>query len=165
MGYNNYGELGIPDIIFQVDPIKITFFEEKNLKPIKVCAGGRHTLVLCDNDRIYAFGDNSDGQCTGNEEQVKIPIKIKSFGRNRIIDIFCGYDYSVALTDEGEVYVWGHVDFLNMSGSHFTSNEYKPKIIPYLKDKHISYIGTGFQQLALATSYYESSLVFKHLNS
>ena len=70
------------------------FFDEKNLSKIsKIAVGARHSLVLLKDGDLYAFGDNSDGQCTGFSTRYAIPTKIIFDQKEKIVDIFCGYNH------------------------------------------------------------------------
>jgi alpha-tubulin suppressor-like RCC1 family protein len=57
-GDGTYGELGIQENLPIEKPVKIPFFEDKNI--VKVTAGARHTLALDYEGNIYAIGDNSE---------------------------------------------------------------------------------------------------------
>lgn len=78
-------------------------------KPIKVVCGGNHTLVLFENGDIFSCGDNEFGQ-TGHPEGIPaIPVftKVASMP-HKYIDISCGWDYSLLLTDQNELYACGN---------------------------------------------------------
>ena len=63
----------------------------------KIAVGARHSLVLLKDGNLYAFGDNSDGQCTGFCTRYTTPTKIIFDKKERIIDIFCGYNHCMIL--------------------------------------------------------------------
>lgn len=98
VGDNTYGEIGIEDSI-NTDKVKeVKYFEEKNLSKIsKIAVGSRHSLVLLKDGDLYAFGDNSDGQCTGFSTRYAIPTKIIFDQKEKIVDIFCGYNHCMIL--------------------------------------------------------------------
>ncbi len=58
----------------------------------KIATGARHSLVLLKNGELYAFGDNSDGQCTGYTTRYPTPVKINFDNREKIIDVYSGYN-------------------------------------------------------------------------
>ena len=59
-GYNYYNQCGISNRQDQSRPVEIPFFKNT---PLKILAtGGLHTLVLSNNNLLYAIGDNNNGQ-------------------------------------------------------------------------------------------------------
>jgi alpha-tubulin suppressor-like RCC1 family protein len=58
----------------------------------KIATGARHSLVLLKNGDLYAFGDNSDGQCTGYTTRFTTPNKINFENKEKIIDVYSGYN-------------------------------------------------------------------------
>ncbi len=159
MGDNEYGELGLSDTKFHKDPVKITFFEENHIGIKKVTTGSRHSIILGDNNKLYAFGDNSENQCAGNCANYHQPTKVKFLGKDKIVDVYAGYNHSVALTDKGDVFTWGDTSSGKLGYITGLSTQSIPKVIPYLKCKNISLISTGPIQTALVTSNYDQSLL------
>ncbi|KAG6576447.1 Transcription factor [Phytophthora cinnamomi] len=79
-----------------------------------VACGGQHTLVLLQDGRLFAMGDNEFGQLgvkrgeTPEENCVDVPVHVAVFGSDKTIkQIGCGDEFSMALTATGEVYSWG----------------------------------------------------------
>jgi alpha-tubulin suppressor-like RCC1 family protein len=159
LGDNEYGELGVEKLKYSSQPVKVDFFEKKEEKIKKVCAGGRHSLVLTENFKVYAFGDNSEGQCTGFDPAYFNPIKIKFPGKPKIIDIHSSYNHSIALTTSGEVFSWGDTSEGKLGYVTGVSTQKIPKSIPFLNSKNISKLFCGPMQTAILTSTFENSLV------
>lgn len=75
VGDNTYGELGFSrEITYKQNPSIIPFF--RNLKVIDLAAGARHSLILEENGKIYAFGDNCEFQCGIDQMRTYEPIEI-----------------------------------------------------------------------------------------
>ncbi len=56
---------------------------------------------------MYATGGNTFGQLgTGTKKNTNIPTRLKEFERVKVVKVSCGH-HSAALTDKGEVYIWG----------------------------------------------------------
>lgn len=92
----------VPPQVFKNDVVKF------------VACGGQHTLVLLQDGRLFAMGENEFGQLgvkrgeTSEENCVSTPVHVAAFGSDKSIkQIGCGDDFSVALTPTGEVYSWG----------------------------------------------------------
>jgi hypothetical protein len=77
-------------------------------KIISITCGGTHVAVLTESGNVYMCGKNNRGQL-GNEtineseifRQIKFPPEIK------IMDVSCGYNYTVILTQQKDIYVFG----------------------------------------------------------
>jgi alpha-tubulin suppressor-like RCC1 family protein len=73
---------------------------------IKIRSGNHHTLALTGDGKVYAWGDNDDGQCgTGNKVDVRVPTLIP--GLSNVVDIAAAQSFSLALTSDGVIYSWG----------------------------------------------------------
>ena len=87
-------------------------------KVIQVCGGSGHTLALTQRGHVYSMGCNNygqlglgaDHQLSNNNNDRKTPFQIDPvhFDYEKIIQICCGYFYSMALTQNGNVYSWGN---------------------------------------------------------
>ena len=109
MGNNEYGELGV--ITNDKNNFhKVNFFKDKKIK--KISTGYRHTLVLCEDGILYAFGENSFGQCFGKELKCEPNIINVANINENIINCFAGADYSLLITESNIIYTWGNCDFI-----------------------------------------------------
>jgi alpha-tubulin suppressor-like RCC1 family protein len=75
---------------------------------IKCDTGALHSLLLTDQGRVYSWGRGPDGQMGHDckKELVK-PTMISKLLQHNVVDISAGLDYSLALTDKNELFVWG----------------------------------------------------------
>uniref|UniRef100_K3WH42 PHD-type domain-containing protein n=1 Tax=Globisporangium ultimum (strain ATCC 200006 / CBS 805.95 / DAOM BR144) TaxID=431595 RepID=K3WH42_GLOUD len=84
----------------------------------QVACGGQHTLVLLQDGRLFGMGDNTNGQLgvkvdsdsDSESKSIELPVHITHFSSSmtgKLAQIACGDEYSVALTDGGDVYSWG----------------------------------------------------------
>ncbi|VDD93017.1 unnamed protein product [Enterobius vermicularis] len=104
--------------IFREDRTEI-FSENRNINvevlqigsKDKVCemsSGKDHVLLLSVAGEVYSFGTGSRGELGhGSLQNESFPVLLDSLQPLRIVQISCGSWYSVALTDGGDVYVWG----------------------------------------------------------
>ncbi|XP_018311637.1 RCC1 and BTB domain-containing protein 1 [Mycetomoellerius zeteki] len=113
LGINHFGCLGTGDCISTLHPKKIEVLCTKDIKTF-ACGGGPHVLALTVGGEIYSWGYNLYGQVGNSWNEsittpalVNIPIQEGDQGPKRIVDIACGCNHSIALTESGEVYAWG----------------------------------------------------------
>lgn len=95
IGDNTYGELGLSSTMNAETFTKIDLNINNPIR--KVTTGARHSMILLSNGDLFAFGDNSEGQCTGNNTRYVNPIKIELDAREKIVDIFSGYNHNIIL--------------------------------------------------------------------
>jgi alpha-tubulin suppressor-like RCC1 family protein len=127
----------------------------------KVSVGSRHTMVLTSNNKVYCFGDNSDGQCSGFTQSNRTPTKVKFLGKQKIVDIAAGETHSLALSENGELFSWGDCSFDKLGYHENQSNQRTARPVPFIKGRNISMILAGPQQSVVITSSYEESKVNK----
>src|SRR5437868_1140442 len=69
----------------------------------------RNVLFVTDDNHVYAFGKNENGECgCGHKIEVESPIIINELNGIQVIDIQFGSDFVIALTRSGDVYSWGN---------------------------------------------------------
>ncbi len=105
-GDNQHRQLGQPhtDRIFEL--IKLNDFP---LKAIKVASGNDHSLILTDDDKIYACGNNIEGNLgLGHTYSSDSFLQVHGMGNHKVKQIAAGR-HSAAITDDGRLYVWGPV--------------------------------------------------------
>lgn len=84
---------------------------------VGVAAGDRHALFITESGAVFGCGENYYGQLgmgPGDDTQTpyKEPVLIPVFNEKEIIvrDICCGDSHSLALTEDHQVFAWGHKD-------------------------------------------------------
>ena len=113
-GANNYGQLGTGTKCEQIDkPVKILPPSSCTLDQsrFQIAGGGGHTL-LSDTTRLFGAGWNNKGQLgiPNNFDDVENFEEIKVEGNNEekeIKKLACGWDFSVLLYKDGNVFVCG----------------------------------------------------------
>ena len=106
-GATEAGQCGTGVRFPQLIPAIISIEEEC----CNVACGVFHTLVLTRKGRVYAMGGNSFGQLgIGNRRSQSSPVLINYLEGKFIKQIACG-NFSAALSDRGDLYVWGTGSF------------------------------------------------------
>jgi len=86
--------------------------EEFHGNVTKVSMGPQHSAAITEDGSLYTFGYDRYGNLGLNITGglVMKPTLVSFFKTNnqRVIDVACGKDHTVALTEGGDVYTWGH---------------------------------------------------------
>ena len=109
-GEAEYGQLGVGYVsVKEYRPARAKF---RDLDPgdyvTKVACGAHHTAYLTRYKQVYATGANNLGQLgiDSLESQVNSPVRVEAMSDKSVRDITCG-ESSFAITEQGEMYVWG----------------------------------------------------------
>ena len=75
----------------------------------QITCGSNHNLVLTSAGQVFAWGCNLFCQLGlgHREDSVKRPTLVKKLAHSFIIQVCCGGNHSLALTNDGKVYAWG----------------------------------------------------------
>mmetsp|Transcript_6937 Transcript_6937/g.12618 ORF Transcript_6937/g.12618 Transcript_6937/m.12618 type:complete len:430 (+) Transcript_6937:3155-4444(+) len=162
-GDNTYGELGLPKVRKAETPIKVP-----NLSGIiDIAAGARHVIALDFEGVIYAFGDNSEGQCA-NEDTVKrgfTTVIAKSLMGTENLQakyVFASESQSALVSTSGEFLVWGD-NSQGKLGSVQTSIT-RPTLVESFINKKLSAVGLGQQFAVVVTGPTGAALQLKKKN-
>ena len=133
-------------------PKKVEFFTKKGLHVIKVSCGGYHTIAMDENYQLYGFGKGIFGQCGyGKGEDTDIPQKIIfNDNENKIIDIKCGGEHTIFLSNNGRVYACGH-GYYGQLGLGNNKNVKSPILVHSLSNKNVLEIAAGWSHTLVLT--------------
>jgi len=83
---------------------------QKSVK--QVSCGNLHTICVTENNEVYVWGGSSNGVLgLEGREDVPLPKQLEFFSGKEIAKVGAGYNYSLVLTKDGELYTWGNNDF------------------------------------------------------
>lgn len=72
-----------------------------------IAAGGYHSLAVCNDGTVNAWGRNANGQLgNGNNTNSNVPVEVSYLHRD--IAAAGGRDHSLALRNDGTVWSWGY---------------------------------------------------------
>ena len=109
LGSNMFGELSQGDFE-QRDEATPILFDGSPLKAKYISTGGRHSLTIGLDDKVWSFGANGEGQLgIGHDEETKGPICL---GMEAIL-VSAGLFHSALIDPEGCVWIWGQ----NLNGN------------------------------------------------
>ncbi|CAG9855374.1 unnamed protein product [Phyllotreta striolata] len=119
-GINTDSQIGYHEVrtghpletIFVPQPIHLPFKNPESARVTKLAAGRAHLLVLTD-EGLFTLGNNSFGQCgrrvvpDENYGMSNYIHHIENIDGKKIVDVECGQDHSLAVTEDGGVYSCG----------------------------------------------------------
>ena len=102
-GDNGQGQLGDETYLSRTSPIQVSGLTDI----IDIAGGGYHALALKEDGSVWCWGRNIEGQLgDGNTASAqKTPVQV--FGLNNVTSISGGNYHTVALKDNGTVWIWG----------------------------------------------------------
>ena len=122
IGFNYFGALGLGH---ERHVSEYTLIEELCDQNIEEFFGGKcYMFARNDKNQIYSWGyndryewvnENSEDDEERSEECLK-PKRIIFFENKNIIEISCGYDHFLGLTEDGIIYGWGN-NYFGQTGS------------------------------------------------
>ncbi|CAN8252045.1 unnamed protein product [Cochlearia groenlandica] len=106
-GANSNYELGRGDNLGGWEPMPVPSLE--SVRITQIACGGYHTLALTEEGKVLSWGHGGHGQL-GNSSlrNQKIPTEIEALADKKIVFIACGGSSSAAITDGGELWMWGN---------------------------------------------------------
>ncbi|KAK4765835.1 hypothetical protein SAY87_007477 [Trapa incisa] len=81
----------------------------ENVRINQLACGGYHSLALTDDGKVLSWGHGGHGQlghCSIQSQ--KEPLVVETLANERVVSIACGGSSSAAVTDKGNLYMWGN---------------------------------------------------------
>ncbi|XP_046333895.2 X-linked retinitis pigmentosa GTPase regulator-like isoform X3 [Haliotis rufescens] len=146
-GTNNWGQLGLPDVKTANKPSCIKSLKTEKLK--LVACGRNHSIIATESGKLFTFGANGEGQL-GIEDinDANIPRHIDSLDAVPYSMLGAGVEHSVALTEDGRVFVWGGGGEGQLGLGHDTEVP-TPRELPF--EENVVCIACGYYHTALVT--------------
>lgn len=137
LGHSNEKSVKTPKLISSICDIHI----------VHVCAGSNHSMLITEDGKMYAFGNNWDGQCGLGKQmkEVSTPTIVKMPDSIFVSYAECGSNVSVILSSNGTVFSCGY-----SSNNGHGYIVYKANAIKALETEVISSLAVGnFHTLCL----------------
>lgn len=89
----------------------VTWPESKHAYPVQVAVGSKHALLLTDEGIVYSWGGTNVsgqlGRLANAPEKQRMPSPITVLKEKVVVQVACGMDHCLALTQEGVLFAWG----------------------------------------------------------
>lgn len=141
---------------FETSPKKVVLYVEKakdghvtpleDVKIVEFSCGYNHTVAIDSKNRAFSWGFGGIGRLGHAEQKDEmVPRLIKFFDiqSRKVLRCFCGYSYSLVITDIGTLYMFGQ------NKKTGEANMY-PKPVQDLAGWNITSIGTGNSSIVIS---------------
>ncbi|XP_034851336.1 secretion-regulating guanine nucleotide exchange factor isoform X1 [Mirounga leonina] len=156
-GANSYGQLGLGHKEDVLLPQQLNDF----CKPEcirRITGGGGHSAAVTDGGGLFVCGLNKDGQLgLGHTEDVLYFTACRSLLGCPIQQVACGWDFTIILTESGQVLSCGSNSFGQLGVPHGPGRCVVPQAIELLREKVVC-IAAGLRHALAATA---SGIVFQ----
>ncbi|KDO28393.1 hypothetical protein SPRG_06631 [Saprolegnia parasitica CBS 223.65] len=144
-GGNSYGQCGIGNENTSVwEPTKL------KLPPVATMAAGfQHALAVTTNGQVYGWGKGERGQLGFGTVNVSAPQHIVALREKNVVEVGAGFNHSVALTDAGEVFVWGKLLGADKYGRKTGEDQITPRLVQTAAP--VTHIKTSFFHTFMVT--------------
>jgi len=114
-GMGEYGRLGLGSTSDALIPTPVDSLVHEDIK--QIVSGQSHSLALTEDGRVYSWGKNDNGQLGTADSFMDMysmeafPTLLdasESFGGHKIKFLAAGKSRSAAVTEGGELFIWGH---------------------------------------------------------
>ncbi|XP_054381819.1 secretion-regulating guanine nucleotide exchange factor isoform X1 [Pongo abelii] len=156
-GANSYGQLGLGHKEDVLLPQQLNdFCKPRSIR--RITGGGGHSAVVTDGGDLFVCGLNKDGQLgLGHTEEIPYFTPCKSLFGCPIQQVACGWDFTIMLTENGQVLSCGSNSFGQLGVPHGPRRCVVPQAIELHKEKVVC-IAAGLRHALAATA---SGIVFQ----
>ncbi|XP_011141461.1 E3 ubiquitin-protein ligase HERC2 [Harpegnathos saltator] len=142
-GRGNYGRLGHGSNDDVTVPTLVTTLKGHMVVHVACGSGDSQTLCVTASGIVFSWGDGDYGKLgRGGSDGSKTPKIVDKLLDINVVRVFCGGQFSAALTARGEVYTWGKGDAYRLGHGNEEHVRY-PKLIESLRDKKIKDLSVG----------------------
>ncbi len=98
-GSNFYGQLGLGDVDDRSEPIQVLKFRDTKIKAVS--ASQSYTMVITEDEQLYAFGFNLHGQLGLDDRPslVELPTQIPRFRDMRVKAVSAGNNHTMVIAN------------------------------------------------------------------
>ena len=161
-GDNSFGQLGNNTVDNASLPVKVAGIDGAGFlsNAINIAAGDFHNLILLNNGKVLAFGNNEKGQLgNGNVGGILLtPAEVLFYDKvdtvKKVVDLDAGKNHSLVLLSNGSILSWGDNSSGQLGDSSFTDSS-EPIVVKGISGVELIAAGDNFNLVVLedATSW------------
>jgi alpha-tubulin suppressor-like RCC1 family protein len=163
-GYNYYGQLGDQSTANRLIPVAVksaSFTPLYRKTVIAVAAGSHHSLALCSDGTVAAWGSNTYGELGTSAPSPGgpyVPVQVSTnsgsalYGKT-VVGIAAGGMHNLALCSDGTVAAWGYNSFGQLGDNGASGLQ---STLPVVVDTSTNSPLNGKTVVAIAAGYYHS---------
>ena len=116
-----------------------------------VAAGRQQTCAVSEQGELFSWGLGFEGALGhGTKQNEARPKLVDALHGHKVVDVSCGREFTLALTDAGELFSWGANDYGQLGQGHTVRYQRSPAKLASMR-KRVVAIATGeFHAAALA---------------
>lgn len=143
-GQGNWGRLGHGNCSDMLSPTVVSFLNGQTIVHVACGSGDSQTLCCTESGVVFSWGDGDYGKlgrggCDCSQTPKMIVDKLLDV---KVVKVYCGGQFSAALTAEGEVYTWGKGNAYRLGHGNENHVRY-PKLVEALKHKRVRDLTVG----------------------
>ncbi|CDR98093.1 regulator of chromosome condensation (RCC1), domain containing protein, putative [Babesia bigemina] len=151
-GYGGNGRLGIGNTRTQYTPKMVGSLDEHQVK--QAACGDTHSACIDSDGKVYTWGSSKGGKLgrrTSVDDAV-IPTLVEALGDTKVVQVACGAGVTLALTEEGCIYQWGHMLGCMSTSADVPKIAHVPQKVTEAGSKNV-YIAAGPYSCAAVNAY------------
>ncbi|XP_054270101.1 E3 ubiquitin-protein ligase HERC2 isoform X2 [Macrosteles quadrilineatus] len=150
-GRGNYGRLGHGSSEDVNLPTLVVGLKGQYIVDVACGSGDAQTLAVTDSGLVFSWGDGDYGKLgRGGSDGSKLPKLIDCLQGVEISRVYCGAQFSLALSSSGDIYAWGKGD--NFRLGHPSEEHVRfPKIVQAMKGKRVKQLAVGLVHVLALT--------------
>jgi len=102
-GANNYGQLGLGDLVSRTSPTQVGTDSDW----VRISTSGTSSLAIKSNGQLFGFGVNNDSYQLGLGDMVNRLVPSRIGTDSDWVDACIGWDQGVAIKSDGRMFAWG----------------------------------------------------------
>mmetsp|Transcript_15286 Transcript_15286/g.58156 ORF Transcript_15286/g.58156 Transcript_15286/m.58156 type:complete len:555 (+) Transcript_15286:766-2430(+) len=135
-GYNDRGQLGLGHRINTAKFQQVRTFADRRV--LQVVCGQQHTIARVESStgakestlsEVFVWGNGVLGQLglgrRGISKGRLVPHRLATLDDQNVIDIAAGANHSLALSDTGDVFFWGHTEYGQSGRTKSSAGDYE----------------------------------------
>ncbi|XP_044756400.1 E3 ubiquitin-protein ligase HERC2 [Coccinella septempunctata] len=150
-GRGNYGCLGHGTSEHVLIPTIVSALSGQHVVKVACGPDDPHTLCVTLDGKVYSWGDGDFGKLgRGGFEGTKVPKLIDKLQNVEIVDVYCGDQFSLALSKDGKLYSWGKGEGWRVGHNKEEPVRF-PELVEALQDKVVVSVSLGLGHVMALT--------------